>query len=279
MLTNSEMWNVDSQPIITDSTPNADIFPSETNVSLSNKTNSSSDSNIVGNVNESDPGHELPRREGSESQQDVSEVGDDDVTTGIEESSGITGGCFDSSMQSAPPEIQITSVPTVDQTASDYEPEETDPVATPIADISSSPPEPVTPTEEQPQPSPVEIVQSYYESTIGAVEKDEASEPDPNQDIQVEDVQSAALSESGVVETEVIKSSEEPSDIYQSMGAESFVMVDENDVAATSNSSADAKENSKCERSNSGSIRPSIELDESSTEHEYHVSPTTEPQV
>ena len=104
MLTNSEMWNVDFQSILTDSTPNALTY-----VSLSNKSNSSSHSNIVGNVNESDPGQELPPREGWESEQDVSEMGDDDVTTGIEDSSGITGGGFDSSMQSAPPEIQIMS--------------------------------------------------------------------------------------------------------------------------------------------------------------------------
>ena len=247
-----------SNPVATVTDP----FVSETAKDLFSIQTNSSTSNIVdGNANKHESNEELKSHSASNSCDDAnSEALDDDSIGSV-----------------APPEIQITSVPTVDQTASDYEPEEFDPAtATPKAD-SDSPPEPATPTEEGRN---IEIVQSFYEACSFSEAAKTAERPENNQDYETE--AKPALDSSSVVHdsaNDSFTNESGKSEAYPSIG-DSFVMVNPGDVTHSSpnanENTAISEETSKSEEPGTSSIRPSIELDESSTEYEYQVSLSNE---
>ncbi len=138
------------------------------------------------------------------------------------------------------PEIQITCAQTVDQTASDYEPEEAVPAPTPTAGVSSPGEEPSTPT----------------------------GTPLCPQDIIASALSEIQLNYSGGKKPVNATAPEVGSDAEFSSIGDSFVMVNNSDVTVSHASPATVD----CGLSPVTSIRPSIELDESSTEHEYQVS-------
>ena len=157
----------------------------------------------------------------------------------------------------SPPDIQITPVATVDQNASDYEPEEMDPHPTPAGVI--------TPEDEEGTSTPTENLD---------LPTDDAVEPILTQHSTESDTVAGSVAELPP-ESENVNhiEKERPKSIE---GNSNFVMTENKPPLPTLSKSESFTEKKESVSSVGPMVRPSIELDESSTEHEYHVSPSNE---